>query len=276
MTGPRPLRTKPHIAPAIALAVSILGACVTACDTQASPPADETSHQLQTEIVDTLPHDPNAFTQGLEIADGALYEGTGIAGESWLRVSDFPDGTIRTTADLPGQLFGEGITVTDESVWQLTWRDGTAIERDRTSLTELRRVEYAGEGWGICALPDRLVTSDGSATLTFRDRDTFDEIGSVEVTNGSTSVDRLNELECAEDGSVYANVWTTDTIVRIDPNTGRVSAAIDATAVRNALPEDASNIDVLNGIAQIPGTDRFLVTGKYWPSMFVVRFVAKP
>ncbi|NLE78140.1 MAG: glutaminyl-peptide cyclotransferase [Rhodococcus sp.] len=276
MTDLRPLRSNRRIAPVIALAVSLLGASVTACDSQAAQPEDQTSNQLQTEIVDTLPHDPEAFTQGLEIADGALYEGTGIAGESWLRVSDFPEGTIRTTVDLPGQLFGEGITVTDESVWQLTWRDGVAIERDRHSLTELRRVEYAGEGWGICALPDRLVTSDGSATLTFRDRGTFDEIGSVQVTDGSASVDRLNELECAEDGSVYANVWTTDTIVRIDPNTGRVSAAIDATPVRNALPEETPNIDVLNGIAQIPGTDRFLVTGKYWPSMFVVRFVTKP
>lgn len=254
-------------------AALVVGASTTACETRASPPSGDSPNALRTEIIDTLEHDRDAFTQGLEIRDGALYEGTGIAGRSWLRVSDYPEGSVRAQVELSGQLFGEGITVTEDSVWQLTWRDGIAIERDRTSLEEIRRVEYSGEGWGICAFPDRLVVSDGSATLTFRDRDTFEVTGSVEVTDGSGSRERLNELECAADGSVYANVWTTDTIVRIDPDTGAVTDEIDASALRAALPSHGSNIGVLNGIAQVPGTDTFLVTGKYWPSMFVVRFV---
>lgn len=258
---------------AIGLAAVALGAATTACETRATPPSGDSPNALRTEILDTLEHDPDAFTQGLEIRDGALYEGTGVAGQSWLRVSDYPEGSIRGQVDLPGELFGEGIAVTEDSVWQLTWRGGIAIERDRHSLEEVRRVEYSGEGWGICAFPDRLVSSDGSATLTFRDRATFEVIGSVEVTDGSGPRDRLNELECAGDGSVYANVWTTDTIVRIDPDTGSVTGEIDASALRAALPPHGSNIDVLNGIAQIPGTDTFLLTGKYWPSMFVVRFV---
>lgn len=272
MTGLRPRRSRRRTA-ALGAAIVAVACTAAGCSEPTPEPDGEPPTPLRVEIVETLPHDPDAFTQGLEIRDGALYEGTGIAGRSWLRISDFPSGAVREQEDLPGQLFGEGITVTDDSVWQLTWRDGIAVERDRNSLAEKRRVEYDGEGWGLCTRSDEFVMSDGSATLAFRDPETFAVARTVQVHDESGPVDRLNELECADDGRVYANVWTTDTIVAIDPDSGRVTEEIDAGATRRALPQDASNIDVLNGIAEIPGTDRFLVTGKYWPAMFVVRFV---
>ncbi len=151
---------------------------------------------------------------------------------------------------------------------------GVAVARDRATLAEQRRVPFDGEGWGICAVPDALVTSDGSPTVTFRDPVTFEPPRrTVQAVQDGSPLAGLNELECADDGAIYANVWTTDTLVRIDPSDGRVTAEIDASAVRDALPPGPRDVDVLNGIAQIPGTDRFLITGKYWPRMFEVRFV---
>ncbi len=242
------------------------------------PPA----HQLRAEIVATHPHDPGAFTQGLEVDGNELLEGTGLEGRSWLSARSIDTANVpaviseadRARVDLDDDLFGEGITVAGDTVWQLTWKDGVAIARDRDTLAERRRVGIDGEGWGLCARSDDLVMSDGSAELTFRDPVTFAERDRVTVHRDGRAVSQLNELECADDGTVYANVWKTDEIVRIDPTTGRVEAQIDASALRDELPHgDSGDIDVLNGIAQIPGTDRFLVTGKYWPSLFEVRFV---
>lgn len=263
----------------LAIAASVgAAALVTGCSDGADdpPPAGATAAQrLRPEIVGVLPHDPTAFTQGLEIADGTLYESTGRVGQSWVRASALGTGAQLAYADLARPMFGEGITVTGDTVWQITWQDGVALARDRATLAPQRRVDYAGEGWGLCTRGDRLVMSDGTDTLTFRDPVTFDPVGSVAVTLDGRPLDRLNELECADDGAVYANVWTTDTIVRIDPETGVVTGRVDATNLREALPAgERAGIDVLNGIAQIPGTDRFLVTGKLWPRMFEVRFVA--
>ncbi|PQP25008.1 glutaminyl-peptide cyclotransferase [Rhodococcus opacus] len=263
MTGRR------HLVPAL-LAVAWM---VTACSPQSPVTVGASGADLRVEILRTLDHDPNAFTQGLEIDGTELLEGTGRPGESWVQATDLDSGTVRTRAELPSPLFGEGITVSGDTVWQLTWRDGVAVARDRATLAEQRRVPFDGEGWGICALPDALVTSDGSPTLTFRDPVTFEPRRTVQAVRDGNPLGRLNELECADDGAVYANVWTTDTFVRIDPSDGRVTAAIDATALRDALPPGPRDVDVLNGIAQIPGTDRFLVTGKYWPRTFEVRFV---
>lgn len=267
------LRSTPTGA-AVAVAAAA-AALLTGCS-GSTPPADATiADRLRPEIVRERPHDPAAFTQGLEISDGTLFESTGRVGQSWVRATALDTGVEQARADLAPPMFGEGVTVVGDTVWQITWQDGVAIARDRDSLAQRRTVRYDGEGWGLCAQPDRLVMSDGSATLTFRDRDTFDETGTVDVTLDGAPVDQLNELECASDGSVYANVWTTDTIVRIDPASGVVTDRIDAANLRAALPPDTrGGIDVLNGIAQIPGTDRFLVTGKLWPRTFEVRFVS--
>ncbi|HEX7308650.1 glutaminyl-peptide cyclotransferase [Lentzea sp.] len=237
----------------------VLVAVLAACTTQ-----QETKPQV--EVLQKIPHDATAFTQGLELADGVLYEGTGLEGESTMRALDPSTGNVRKKVDLPADFFGEGITVVGDTIWQITWRNGVAIERDRGTLNELRRVSYRGEGWGICDDGKRLVMSDGTAKLTFRDPKTFAETGSVQVTRGGQPLTQLNELECV-DGLVWSNVWKTDEIVRIDPSTGQVTNTYDLASLK-----PSGDVDVLNGIAHVPGTDEFLVTGKNWPTIFRVRF----
>ncbi|NKQ55196.1 glutaminyl-peptide cyclotransferase [Amycolatopsis sp. K13G38] len=247
----------------LAMAVALTACGAAAPDQAAAVP------RLRAEVLGTLPHDTAAFTEGLEIHDGLLYEGTGLAGRSQLRAGP-PGAAPATTVDLPSPLFGEGITVLGATVWQLTWQDGIAIERDARTLAELRRVSYAGEGWGLCHQPGRLVMSNGSDRLTFRDPATFAALGQVTVHSGNQTFDQINELECVGD-SVYANVWQTDTILRIDPATGEVTARIDASGLLTGAQRGQA--DVLNGIAAIPGTDEFYLTGKFWPLLFRVKFV---
>jgi glutaminyl-peptide cyclotransferase len=210
---------------------------------------------LRVEVLARFPHDTGAFTQGLEVAAGVLYESTGMYGESDLRTD--------------GGVFAEGLTVLDDQLVQLTWRENTAFVWDPATLTEVGRFAYDGEGWGICDDGTRLVMSDGSARLTFRDRATFEPTGTVDVTREGELVGLLNELECVG-GDVYANVWQTTDIVRIDPASGAVTAVIDASEI--AAEVGAGGLAVLNGIAHVEA-DRFYVTGKYWPTLFEVRFV---
>lgn len=255
-----------------ALLVAIVALAAAACAPSPRPPEPTVPTNLKADVLETIPHDPKAFTQGLELDGGVLYEGTGLEGESTMRATDPETGTVRKSTPLPGDMFGEGITVVGDTIWQLTWQDGVAIKRDRQTLAEKGRASYAGEGWGLCHDGRRLVMSDGTNRLTFRDARTFDETGHVDVTDAAgRPVDQLNELEC-DGGHVYANVWQTDRIVRIDPVSGEVTATVDLTGLLPA--EDRAGADVLNGIAAIPGTDEFLVTGKLWPAMFRVRFVA--
>ncbi|RSN19854.1 glutaminyl-peptide cyclotransferase [Amycolatopsis sp. WAC 04169] len=245
------------------LLAAVLGGCAAAPVSDAAPPAPE---KLKVRVLSTLPHDPAAFTQGLEFSGETLYEGTGLVGKSSMRAG--PAGAAPTVRqELPG-LFGEGITVLGATAWQITWKDGVAIERDAKTLAELRRVTYTGEGWGLCHQDGRLVMSDGSSKLTFRDPASFAPTGSVDVGR-----DQLNELECVGD-SVYANVWQTDRILRIDAATGRVTGEIDASGLLDGA--ERGSADVLNGIAAVPGTDEFLITGKLWPRMFRVKFVPIP
>jgi glutamine cyclotransferase len=242
------------------LLAAALGGCANAPGT---PPGAE---QLTVQVVSTLPHDPAAFTEGLEFAGDTLYESTGLSGQSQLTAGP-PGGPPRTTATLPSPLFGEGVTVLGPTLWQLTWQDGFAIERDTKTLAELRRVPFQGEGWGLCHQDTgRLVMSNGSSQLTFRDPKTFAVTGSVDVGR-----DQLNELECVG-GEVYANVWHTDTILRIDAATGHVTATIDAGQLR-AQAKVTDPEAVLNGIAAVPGTGEFLLAGKQWQVTFRVRFV---
>jgi glutamine cyclotransferase len=241
-----------------------------ACAPQREPVPAAPS-QLRAHVLDTVPHDTAAFTEGLEIDDGILYEGTGLEGKSDLRATDPDTGRVTKKTRLPRDMFGEGITVVDDVIWQLTWQNGVAIKRDRATFAELGRATYDGEGWGLCHDETRLVMSNGTARLTFRDPETFRETGHVEVTDADgRPVPQLNELECAG-GHVYANVWKSDRIVRIDPGDGKVTATVDLTGLLPAAQR--ADADVLNGIAAVPGTDEFLVTGKLWPTMFRVRFV---
>nr|WP_155289341.1 glutaminyl-peptide cyclotransferase [Rhodococcus fascians] len=256
---------------------------VTACSspsgsTTAAPTTSDSVPTLTADVVREYDRGDDAFTQGFEIDGDVLYEGTGLEGSSFVRRTSLENMTELERVDLPSDLFGEGITVDGDTLWQITWQDGVAIARDRDTLTEQRRVTYDGEGWGLCTEgrgtpDDRLVMSDGTSTLTFRDPTSFDAVDTVGVTLDGNPVERLNELECAEDGSIYANVWQTFDIMRIDPETGKVTAVIDGTPLWNSMSDsDRGGADVFNGIAQIPGTDRFLVTGKFWPKIFEVRF----
>ena len=221
----------------------------------------------QPEVLAEIPHDPDAFTQGLELADSVLYEGTGLAGQSQLRTLDPVTGQVDRAEPIPGDYFGEGITVVGDRIWQLTYQDGVAVQWDRATMTPVREVPLAGEGWGLCYDGQRLIRSDGTDRLRFHDPDDMSELGGVDVTRDGAPVTGLNELECVE-GRVWANVWPTDTIVRIDPGDGAVDLVVDAAALRErGIPPSAQ---VLNGIAHLSG-DEFLVTGKDWPTMFRVR-----
>ena len=221
----------------------------------------------QPEVLAEIPHDPDAFTQGLELADSVLYEGTGLAGQSQLRTLDPVTGQVDRAEPIPGDYFGEGITVVGDRIWQLTYQDGVAVQWDRATMTPVREVPLAGEGWGLCYDGQRLVRSDGTDRLRFHDPGDMGELGGVDVTRDGAPDTGLNELECVE-GRVWANVWPTDTIVRIDPGDGAVDLVVDAAALRErGIPPSAQ---VLNGIAHVGG-DEFLVTGKDWPTMFRVR-----
>ncbi|MFJ8584710.1 glutaminyl-peptide cyclotransferase [Streptomyces sp. NPDC093595] len=279
----RAVGDRPRVVVAAVLAGVLLAGTVGGCgparrDGAVRPPAAPTGPGrvplLRAEVRGSLPHDPEAFTQGLEFRGSTLYESTGLVGRSSLRAG--PAGEPPTVrAELPAPLFGEGITLAGDRLWQLTWRNGIAIERDPDTLAERRRVTYRGEGWGLCcrcaAGRGHLVMSDGSARLTFRDPDTFEVTGGVDVRQDGRPVTELNELECAPDGFVYANVLGTDTLVRIQPRTGAVTARIDATGL--LTPSQRRTARELNGIAAVPGTDGFLLTGKFWPRMFRVTFV---
>ena len=226
------------------------------------------------EILEWAPHDPDAFTQGLEMADGTMYESTGLWGQSSLRAVNPATGEVTARIDLPDEFFGEGLTVVGDQIIQLTWQSGTALVYDRTTLQLLQEHSYEGEGWGLCEMGDQLIMTDGSDRLSRRDLDTFELRATVTASASGYDgrLDHLNELECVE-GMVIANVWQTDRLLVIDPDTGRVVASIDAGPlvedVSRASP--TSQIDVLNGVAVDENTATLWMTGKLWPRLYRVR-----
>jgi glutaminyl-peptide cyclotransferase len=220
-------------------------------------------------VLASLPHDTTSFTEGLQRDGTTLWEGTGLAGLSELRELDPDTGALVRSAPLPGKLWGEGIAVTGDTIWQLTYQDGVALRWDKATLKVKKQVALTGEGWGLCYDGNRLVQSDGSATLRFRNPTTFAQTGALTVTLDGKPVPQLNELECAG-GQVWANVWPTTQLVRINPASGRVTAKVDGGGL--LTPEQAQGTDVMNGITWLGG-DEYLVTGKYWPVMLRVRIV---
>ena len=223
-------------------------------------------------IVNTYPHDPRAFTQGLVFADGALYEGTGLRGQSGLRKVDLKTGNILRVRQLSAHLFGEGITIYGNRVIQLTWRAKVGFVYDRKTFQLLDTFNYPTEGWGITHDGRSLIMSDGTSTLYFLDPQTFQEVDRLKVHTRDGPVSRLNELEYVK-GEIYANVWKTDRIARISPESGEVLGWIDMEGLLK--PEDRnSRIDVLNGIAYDVKNDRLFVTGKLWPKLFEIELVA--
>lgn len=225
-------------------------------------------------VQERYPFDETSFTQGLEVApDGTLVVGTGMEGESRVYRRTL-DGTEVVSADLDPNFFGEGITLVGASLYQLTWQNGTAVKRDAETLEEIARLPIEGDGWGICYREDagEVLYSDGSAELRRMDPDTLEERERITVTLDGQPVAGLNELECVG-GDVYANVFMTTDILRIDAATGEVTAVVDASGVPNNAAPDLNH--VLNGIAHVPGTQdpaEFYVTGKRWPDLYRVTF----
>lgn len=219
------------------------------------------------EVVATFPHDPNAFTQGLVFHDGALYEGTGRNGESSLRQVDLASGEVLKRQNLNSRYFGEGITILDGRVYQLTWQSHIGFVWDLDTFTQEKTFFLAGEGWGITHDGTSLIVSDGSSTLRFLDPATLRETRRVQVTSNGTPINYLNELEYI-DGEVWANVWYQDILVRIDPQTGAVNSVVNLAGLH---PQRRSRDDVLNGIAWDAEGRRLFVTGKLWPALYEIR-----
>lgn len=226
--------------------------------------------RLRVAVVSERPHDPTAFTQGLVFLGDRLYESTGGYGSSTLRRVEPGTGEIEARIDLPARWFAEGLAAVEDRLIQLTWRSGQAIVWDRESLARMESIPYEGEGWGLCFDGRHLVMTDGTDVLTFRDPETFQISGRVRVSLEGRPLGYLNELECV-DGAVWANVWQTDEIVRIDPFSGRVDTVVDASGLLS--PEELARADVLNGIARDPQAGTWLLTGKLWPKLFEVDFV---
>jgi glutamine cyclotransferase len=251
------------------LLLALLSACRSE-STRPSTPPNHTVEELRVKVVRTMPHDKGAYTQGLLMFNGKLYESTGIVGKSTLRRVDPDSGTVEATVPLDPALFGEGLARVGGHLIQLTWKDGLAIYWNLSSFTKEREVRYEGEGWGLCFDGRRLIMTDGSDQLFFRDPDSFAKTGQVTVRRAGLPVRELNELECV-DGVVYANIWQDTHIVRIDPASGEVTAWIDASGLLSN--EDRIGADVLNGIAALPGSRNLLITGKWWPRAFEVELV---
>ncbi len=232
--------------------------------------ADTTSHApvFGYRVIATYEHDPNAFTQGLAFDNGFFYEGTGLKGHSSVRRIDIAAKRV-LRLPLPKQYFGEGITLYGGKIYQLTWRAHTGFVYDKNSLKKLGQFSYDGEGWGITTDGTSLIMSNGSAQLYFLNPRTYTRERRVEVKDGDTPVEQLNELEFIKD-EIYANVWESDRIVRISPDTGRVTAWID---LRGLEPQTDPHRAVLNGIAYDAQHDRLFVTGKLWSHIYEIELV---
>lgn len=221
-----------------------------------------------------LPHSTSDYTQGFEYADGLFWEGTGGYGSSALKYYEpTSGGAAQKEVALSRSYFGEGITLLGEKVYQLTWRKGKAFVYDRQTLRKVGEFNYKGEGWGLTTDGKVLYMSNGTHTITLRDVATFKPLGSFDVTLGGRKMQNLNELEWV-DGEIWANVYLTDNIVRIDPASGKVVGVIDLAGLQS--PEDVSyNTDVLNGIAYDKATGRLWLTGKNWNKIYQVEIVEK-
>jgi glutaminyl-peptide cyclotransferase len=242
-----------------------VGQCLAA---QAAPPV------YGYKVVKAYPHDPEAYTQGLIYRDTFLYESTGRNGRSTLRKVKLETGEVLQQQRLDPKYFAEGLTDWNGRLIQLTWRSNLGFEYDAATFRLERTFHYMGEGWGLTHDGERLIMSDGSDTLRFLDAVTFQERGRLSVRDGSLSVGNLNELEFVG-GEIYANVWHTDRIARISPESGRIVGWIDLTGL---LPKvyQLEPEAVLNGIAYDAAGDRLFVTGKLWPRLFEITLERRP
>ena len=242
---------------------------VTATASPCQCPRPQESTLIPHEVVAVYPHDPNAYTQGLYFEDGFLFEGTGIRGRSYLRQVELQTGKVLRQISLPSRFFGEGIASFGDRLYQLTWTSRLGFIYDKESFELLRQFSYATDGWGLTRDDRFLIMSDGSPVLQFLDPDSLEVVRRIQVAGPSGPINQLNELEYIR-GNIYANVWHTNRIVRISPETGEVLGHIDLSElILEVRPSDPEA--VLNGIAYDEQTERIFVTGKLWPKLFEIR-----
>ena len=255
------------IATALTCLASALG--VGAQGSGSIPPRGSKAPQYGYTVVRSFPHDQKAYTQGLEYFDGYLYEGTGMKGNSALRKVELESGKVVQDTKLHPQYFGEGITIAQGKVFQVTWKDRAGFVYDAKTLKFIRDFTYFGEGWGLTHEPAGLIMSDGTSTLRFLEPTRFQERRRVKVMDAGVPIDHLNELEMIR-GEIWANVWPTDYIVRISPKEGRVLGWINLKGLLGAPGPKLSSEAVLNGIAFDAQKNRIFVTGKLWPRVFEI------
>ncbi len=235
--------------------------------------APQTAPQrYRVKVVKSFPHDPNAFTQGLEYRDGFLYEGTGLKGQSSLRRVKLETGEVLQKTNLDSFYFGEGITVFTDRILQLTWQSEIGFVYDRKTLQRKGQFRYSGEGWGLASDGKQVYMSDGTAQIRVLDPGTLKELRRITVRSAGRPIDNLNELEWVE-GELFANVWQTDFLLRISPADGRVTGIVDCTGL---LDQGQAQADVLNGIAYDAAGKRLFLTGKLWPKLYQVELARVP
>ena len=248
-------------------AVVVLLAAALGISAGAAPSTGRAAPTTQWVLVNTYDHDSNAFTQGLDFHNGRFYETTGT-GPASLRLVDLDSGNVEKQVELPSEYFGEGMTVRGRKLYWITWKSETAFVYDPETFERRRTFHYKGQGWGLTHNGSRLIMSKGSPWIVFRDPQTFEITRRISVTDEGEPVTRLNELEWVN-GQIFANVWQTDLIARIDPSTGEVVAWIDLGELKAMEPDG----DVTNGIAYLKSEDRLFVTGKYWSHVYEIALV---
>lgn len=254
--------------------IFVVGVCITLvkagyCNSQISKPK-----QLTYFIVQEFPHDPMAFTQGLAWHKGNVYEGTGLYGQSSLRRVDLHTGIVELKREYDQQIFAEGITVYEEKIYQLTWKNNRVFQYDKNDFSLIKSWKFPYQGWGITHDKEELIISDGTATLYFLDPENLAEKRKILVRDDQGQVSRLNELEYVK-GKIYANIWKTDLIAIINPTNGIVTGYLDLSGL-SATMKSEKEPDVLNGIMYDAVNDRLFVTGKLWPSLFEITVVTAP
>jgi len=220
-------------------------------------------------VINTYPHDSEAFTQGLFFSNGVLYEGTGQQTGSTLREVELATGKVIRQLNLSSELFGEGITLYKDRIFQVTWQSKVGFVYERQTFRQINKIYYQSEGWGLTTMKDQIVMSDGTNVLYFFDPESFTVVSRIEVYDNERKVDNLNELEYIN-GEIWANIWMSDIIARIDPASGKVIGYINLKAILND-PETNTSVDVLNGIAFDSEGNRIFITGKNWPKLFEIR-----
>jgi glutaminyl-peptide cyclotransferase len=231
--------------------------------------SDLVPRQYSYKVIHTFPHNRDAFTQGLVYDNGVLYEGTGQETGSSLREVELETGKVKRQHNLDDSLFGEGITLYGDRIYQVTWENKVGFVYEKSTFNLINKIYYPTQGWGLTTINDRIIMSDGTNELYFFEPEMFTVVSRIEVYDNKGKVDSLNELEYI-DGEIWANIWMTDRIARIDPVTGKVLGYIDLKGILPAS-DKTPDTDVLNGIAYDKAGHRIFVTGKRWPKLFEIR-----